>query len=118
MERTFDRAASLRKTTWGVDIYAHILRQFYPGVIVMRVTGRDCGIIRNPFAGGVQSLHVWFTKNDPNAKLSEETAFHHNEYNAIPDGAKIDVFGFRRFFTLLVDILTDTGVTDIQFFSD
>jgi len=33
--------------------------------------------------------------------------------------AKIDVFGFRRFFTLfLVDILTDAGVTDIQTFSD
>ena len=90
MERTFDRAAALRKTNWGVDIYAHILRQFYPGEIVMRVTGRDCGIIRNPFAGGVQSLHVWFTKNDPNAKLSEETAFHHDEYNAIPDGDALD----------------------------
>ena len=56
----------------------------------MRVTGRDCGIIRNSFAGGVQSLHVWFTKNDPNAKLSEETAFHHDEYNAIPDGDALD----------------------------
>ena len=90
MGKTFDRAAVLRKTNWGVDIYAHILRQFYPGEIVMRVTGRDCGIIRNPFAGGVQSLHVWFTKNDPNAKLSEETAFHHDEYNAIPDGDALD----------------------------
>ena len=32
--------------------------------------------------------------------------------------AKIDVFGFRRFFTLLVDMLTDTGVIDIQTFSN
>lgn len=90
MEKTFDRAAVLRKTHWGTDIYAHILRQFYPGEVVMKVTGRDCGIIRNPFAGGVQTLHVWFTKNDPGAKLSDETAFHHDEYNAIPDGDALD----------------------------
>ena len=90
MERTFDRAAVLRKTHWGVDIYAHILRRFYPGEVVMKVTGRDCGIIRNPFAGGVQSLHVWFTKNDPDARLSDETAYHHDEFGAIPDGDALD----------------------------
>ena len=90
MEKTFDRAAVLRKTHWGTDIYAHVLRRFYPGEIVMKMTGRDCGIVRNPFAGGVQSLHVWYCKNDPDAKLSEETAFHHDEFGAIPDGDALD----------------------------
>lgn len=90
MEKTIDRNSVLRKTHWGTDIYAHILRQFYPGEVVMRITGRDCGIIRNPFAGGVQSLHVWFCKNNPDAKLSDETAFHHDEYGAIPDGDALD----------------------------
>ena len=90
MEKTIDRNSVLRKTHWGTDIYAHILRKFYPCEVVMRITGRDCGIIRNPFAGGVQSLHVWFCKNDPEAKLSNETAFHHDEFGAIPDGDALD----------------------------
>ena len=90
MEKTFDRLAVLRKTNWGIDIYAHILRRFYPGEVVMKVTGRDCGIVRNPFAGGVQSLHVWFAKNDPEARLSDETAYHHDENGAIPDGDALD----------------------------
>lgn len=90
MEKTFDRSAVLRKTNWGIDIYAHILRRFYPGEVVMKVTGRDCGIVRNPFAGGVQSLHVWFAKNDPKAHLSDETAYHHDENGAIPDGDALD----------------------------
>lgn len=73
-----------------MDIYAHILRQFYPGEVVMRITGRDCGIVRNPFAGGVKSLHIWFAKNDPDARLSDETAYHKDQFGAIPDGDALD----------------------------
>ncbi len=107
MEKTFDRTAVLRKTHWGVDIYAHVLRRFYPGEVVMKVTGRDCGIIRNPFAGGVQSLHVWFSKNDPDARLSEETAYHHDENGAIPDGDALDFaeLYFRQSGQELLDTL-------------
>lgn len=107
MEKTFDRAAVLRKTHWGVDIYAHILRRFYPGETVMKVTGRDCGIIRNPFAGGVQSLRVRFTKNDPDALLSDETAYHHDENGAIPDGDALDFAGlyYRQSGQELLDTL-------------
>ena len=90
MEKTINRESVLRKTHWGVDIYAHILRQFYPGEIVMKVTGRDCGIVRNPFAGGIQSLHIWYDKNDPSLKLSDETAHHKDQFGAIPDGDALD----------------------------
>jgi len=90
MEKTINRESVLRKTNWGVDIYAHILRKYYPGELVMKVTGRDCGIVRNPFAGGVQTLHIWFAKNDPDAKLSDETAFHKDQFGAIPDGDALD----------------------------
>ncbi|MGM9737001.1 MAG: BT4734/BF3469 family protein [Candidatus Cryptobacteroides sp.] len=90
MEKTINRESVLRRTNWGVDIYAHILRQFYPGEVVMRITGRDCGIVRNPFAGGVQSLHIWFAKNDPDARLSDETAYHKDQFGAIPDGDALD----------------------------
>ena len=40
MEKTIDRAILLRKTMWGVDIYAHILRKFYPDEAVIKVVGR------------------------------------------------------------------------------
>lgn len=85
-----NRESVLRKTLWGVDIYAHILRKFYPGELVMKITGRDCGIVRNPFAGGAQTLHVWYAKNDPDAKLSDETAYHKDQFGAIPDGDALD----------------------------
>lgn len=85
-----NRESVLRMTLWGVDIYAHILRKFYPDELVMKITGRDCGIVRNPFAGGAQTLHVWYAKNDPDAKLSDETAYHKDQFGAIPDGDALD----------------------------
>ena len=90
MEKAINRESVLRRTHWGVDIYAHILRQFYPGEVVMKVTGRDCGIVRNPFAGGIQSLHIWYDKNDPSVKLSDETAHHKDQFGSIPDGDALD----------------------------
>ncbi len=93
MEKTIDRPTLLRRTLWGVDIYAHILRQYYPGETVIKVTGRDCGICRNPFSRGSQTLHIRFAKNDPDARLSDETAFHHDSSGAIPDGDAFDFAG-------------------------
>ncbi len=90
MEKTIDRPSLLRHTLWGVDIYAHILRRHYPGETVIKVTGRDCGICRNPFSGGSETLHIRFAKNDPDARLSDETAFHHDLSGAIPDGDALD----------------------------
>lgn len=90
MEKMINRESVLRRTNWGIDIYAFILRKYYPGELVMHVKGRDCGIVRNPFAGGVQTLHIWFSKNDPDARLSDETAYHKDQFGAIPDGDALD----------------------------
>ena len=90
MEKTINRESVLRSTMWGINIYAHILRKFYGQDTGIKITGRDCGIVRNPFAGGVQTLHIWFAKNNPNAKLSDETAYHKDQFGAIPDGDALD----------------------------
>lgn len=37
MEKTIDRHTLLSRTLWGVDIYAHILRMFYPDETVIKV---------------------------------------------------------------------------------
>lgn len=90
MEKTIDRQTLLRKTMWGVDIYAHILRKFYPDEAVIKVVGRDCGICKNPFAGGARTLHIWFERDNPVGRLSEETAYHKDQFGAIPDGTALD----------------------------
>lgn len=90
MEKTIDKATLLRRTMWGVDIYAHILRKFYPDETVIKVVGRDCGISKNPFAGGARTLHIWFQRNNPEGQLSEETAYHRDLFGAIPDGTALD----------------------------
>lgn len=90
MAKEINRSAVLRSTNWGTDIYAHILRQYYPGGIVMTITGRDCGLCRNPFAGGARTLHIWFERTDPSAELSDECSHHHDIHGAIPDGDALD----------------------------
>ena len=90
MEKTIDRQTLLRKTMWGVDIYAHILRKFYPDEAVIKVVGRDCGICKNPFAEGARTLHIWFERDNPVGRLSEETAYHKDQFGAIPDGTALD----------------------------
>ena len=90
MEKTIDKQTLLKKTMWGVDIYAHILRKFYPDEAVIKVVGRDCGICKNPFAGGARTLHIWFQRNNPEGQLSEETAYHKDQFGAIPEGTALD----------------------------
>ena len=90
MERILNRQTLLRHTLWGVDIYAHILRKFYPDEIVLTVSGRDCGLCRNPYAGGERTLHIWFEPTDPSVKFSDECARHHDLSGTIPDGDALD----------------------------
>ena len=90
MEKTIDKQTLLKKTMWGVDIYAHILRKFYPDEAVIKAVGRDCGICKNPFAGGAKTLHIWFERNSPIGRLSDETAYHKDQFGAIPDGTALD----------------------------
>jgi hypothetical protein len=48
----------LRKTHYGLQIYAHVLRQYYPGSIVLSLSGRDCQPALNPFNSGKPTLHI------------------------------------------------------------
>lgn len=90
MERTINRQTVLRHTLWGADIYCHILRKFYPDETVMRVSGRDCGTVRNPYAGGERTLQVIIDKLHPEQRLSDEYAHHHDLSGALPDGDALD----------------------------
>ena len=89
------RDTILAKTHYGTGIYSYILRQFYPGETVMKISGRDCGICRNPYAGGVTTLHIWHEKIYPDQKLSPEIARHKDQFDAIPPG---DCFDFARLY--------------------
>ena len=51
------RQAILDRTHYGLNIYAYVLRQYYPET-VLSVKGRDCGITRNPFNGGKETLRI------------------------------------------------------------
>lgn len=48
----------LDKTNYGLNIYAHILRQFYPSEIVISLSGRQCKPARNPFLGNSETLII------------------------------------------------------------
>lgn len=52
------REAILDKTHYGLKIYAYVLRQYYPKTTVLSLKGRDCGIVRNPFNGGKETLRI------------------------------------------------------------
>lgn len=52
------REAILDKTHYGLKIYAYVLRQYYPETTLLSVKGRDCGITRNPFNGGIETLRI------------------------------------------------------------
>ena len=89
------RDTILAKTHYGTGIYSYILRQFYPGETVMKISGRDCGICRNPYAGGATTLHIWHEKIYPDQKLSPEIARHKDQFDAIPPG---DCFDFAQLY--------------------
>ena len=48
--------AILHKTHYGLNIYAHILRKFYPSDVVLSLSGRECKPTRNPFNDGSETL--------------------------------------------------------------
>ena len=90
--------AILTKTLYGTDIYAFILRQFYPGQTVMHTVGRDSGICRNPWHCDEPTLHIWREKLDPTAKLSQEISYHEDLSGYIEPG---DCFDFAaRYWNL------------------
>jgi len=93
MER-IDKQAVLHRTHYGIGIYSHILRECFPeDEGVMRLSGRDCGLCRNPFAEGASTLHIFIEKSDPANAMSAEYAKHTTTDNSIPDG---DAFAFAE----------------------
>ncbi len=74
----------LGKTHYGLNIYAYILRQFYPGDTVLSLSGRDCKPARNPFNQNRLTLMV---------SIVDNCARHTDTDKSIPDG---DVFDFAQ----------------------
>ncbi|WKN29753.1 BT4734/BF3469 family protein [Porifericola rhodea] len=48
----------LAKTNGGLNIYAHILRRYYQGEVVLRLVGKVCEITRNPFYDDSLTLQI------------------------------------------------------------
>lgn len=84
----------LLATHYGLGIYAHILRQYYPNETVLHLVGRDCGLCRNPFANDEPTLHIWLVPPRPaDDGGATEEARHKDLSNTIPDG---DAFTFAE----------------------
>lgn len=84
----------LCKTNYGLDIYAHILKECFPDDgVVMHLSGRDCGLCRNPFNGGKLTLHIWIEKSDMPESLFCEYARHEDVEGAMIPG---DAFDFAE----------------------
>jgi hypothetical protein len=48
----------LHDTHYGLDIYAHILRKYYPDEVVIELSGKTCKPTRNPFNGNKITLNI------------------------------------------------------------
>jgi len=83
----------LSKTHYGLGIYSHILRLYYPDKTVLRLVKRDCGLCRNPFNSNKKTLHIWIEKTNPQKTTSKEFSRHRDSENAILAG---DAFGFAE----------------------
>ena len=84
----------LSKTHYGLTIYSHILQQYYPDSIVLRLVERDCGLCRNPFNSNKKTLHIFIEKENVLGNVyDKEFARHADSENAIPAG---DAFDFAE----------------------
>ena len=84
----------LSKTHYGIGIYAHILRLYYPDETVLSLSGRTCSPTKNPFNADKSTLNIFIEKETVlgNA-LDKELARHSDSENAIPAG---DAFDFAE----------------------
>ncbi len=76
------KEAILNKTHYGLNIYSHLLGQYYPGDAVLSLSGRDCQPTKNPFNGDKPTLKIQIVNN---------CAEHYDLENGISKG---DVFYF------------------------
>lgn len=88
------KEAVLSKTHYGIGIYAHILRLYYPGETVLSISGRTCSPTKNPFNADKPTLNIFIHKeNIVGNALDKERARHSDSQNAIPAG---DAFDFAE----------------------
>jgi hypothetical protein len=88
------KEAILSKTHYGIGIYAHILRLYYPGETVLSLSGRTCSPTKNPFNADKSTLNIYIKKeNVLGNALDKEFARHSDSENAIPAG---DAFDFAE----------------------
>lgn len=78
------KEAILDKTHSGLTIYAYVLHQYYPNETVLTLSGRDCGITKNPFNKDKETLSV---------RIVNEIAIHSDTEI---DTFKGDVFDFAQ----------------------
>jgi hypothetical protein len=83
----------LEHTHYGLNIYSHILKSYYPDETVLALTGRTCPPAKNPFNADKPTLNIYIEKSEPGNVLSDETACHSDSDNAIPSG---NVFDFAE----------------------
>lgn len=76
-----NKEAILSKTHYGLNIYAYVLRQYYPGETVLSLSGRDCKPTKNPFNEDKPTLTV---------KVVDNCAVHTDSEEAIADGNVFD----------------------------
>jgi hypothetical protein len=74
----------LHETHYGLNIYAHILRNYYPVETVLSLSGRDCQPAKNPFNCNKLTLKI---------TISDNCARYIDSDNEIPAG---DVFDFAQ----------------------
>ena len=91
MAAAISRKQILSETHYGLDIYAHILREYYQGETVLSISGRTCAPARNPFNADKPTLLVIIVDNE---------AQHTDSDNAIADG---NVFDFAELHYKLRD---------------
>lgn len=104
---TISKEAILSKTHYGIGIYAHILRLYYPSEQVLSLVGRTCSDAKNPFNTDKPTLKVFIEKSCRKQQISnlsekenillnsldKEFARHIDSEEAIPAG---DAFDFAR----------------------
>ena len=84
----------LSKTHYGIGIYSHILRLYYPDQTVLYLSGRTCFPTKNPFNTDKSTLNIFIYKeNILGNALDKETVRHEDNENAIPAG---DAFDFAE----------------------
>lgn len=88
------KEAILSKTHYGIGIYTHILRSYYPNQTVLSLSGRTCLPTKNPFNADKPTLNIFiFKENVLDNALDREFARHEDSENAIPAG---DAFDFAE----------------------